>query len=394
MAKVIAHIDLNYFFVRAEEIKNSKLEGKPVAIGNIGRGGIVSTCSYKARDYGVRSGMPMFKALELCPNLIVIHPDFYFYEALSNEFFSYVESFSKIIEKASIDECYVDFTEYLKNITDPIGFFKSFQQGLYNKTKLKCSIGVSTTKFLAKMGSDLKKPMGITIIRKKDIQNILFNNPVETYYGIGKRTSKLLKNYQINTIGQLYASIINNNAEIDKILGKYKYDIINQLEGNSNDVVDITHETSKSISCRETLPYNMNEEKELLGYLNKTFEECYKKLKKENLLCGGVEIAFRFTDLKTKTYSFKLRNITENKMELNDAITSLFKIHYNKELLRQIGCGLERLESKQNNQIQMSLFNYEYYEKEDETLEIINNYNRILKDTKLSRASDLLNKEE
>lgn len=393
MVKIIAHIDLNYFFVRAEEIKNPTLEGKAVAIGNTGRGGIVSTCSYKARKYGVKSGMPMFQATKLCPNLIVINPDFYFYEALSNEFFAFVEQYSKLIEKASIDECYVDLTEYLSNYKDPITFFDKFQKDLYNKTKLKCSIGVSTTKFLAKMGSDLKKPMGITIIRKKDIEKLLFNNAIETYYGIGKSTSKLLKECGINTIGDLYYSIKNNDERIFKIIGKFKNNIISELEATSNDIVQIQREDSKSISCKETLPYNMNSKDELKEYLIKTFNEVYKRFKKEEMLCGGIEISFRYVDLKTQTFSYKLLNLTDNEKELKNEILNLFENHYKNQLLRQIGCAFERLETKHNNPIQMSLFNYEYYQEEDETLEIINNYNRHLKNTKLTRASDLLNKE-
>ena len=303
MSKVIAHIDLNQFFVRAEEIRNPKLINRPVAIGGDGRGGIVSTCSYKAREYGVRSGMPMFKAKELCKDLIIIPVDYLYYEVLSNEFIQIISEYSRIIEQASIDECYVDFTDAIQKCNDAEEFFKNIQNHLFNATGLKCSIGVATTKFLAKMASDIKKPMGITIIRNKDIKEKLFNNDVGTFFGIGKSTEKVLKNNQITTIGQLYDSIIADDPKITAILGKFKNDIINCLEGKTSNVVNVKHDESKSISCRTTLPKNTSDVSELQYYLNTTIDVVKKRFKKTNQLVGGIEIAFRFVDLTTKTYS-------------------------------------------------------------------------------------------
>ena len=110
MSKVIVHIDLNAFFCRCEELKDPSLEGKPFAVGRDGRGGIVSTCSYKAREYGVSSGMPMFKAKELCPHLIIKPGDYHYYSALSDQFMNFVKRYTPIMEIASVDECYADFT--------------------------------------------------------------------------------------------------------------------------------------------------------------------------------------------------------------------------------------------------------------------------------------------
>ena len=193
MVKVIVHIDLNAFFVRAEEIKNPDLEGKAVAIGHNGRAGIVSTCSYKAREFGVRSGMPMNQAVKLCPHLLIIPGDYRFYAALSYEFKSFVKQYTKIVEEASIDEVFADFTNVLKGVKDVEQFFKDFQKQLFEITGLKCSIGVAPTKFLAKMGSDYKKPMGITIIRRKDISKIIYPLDISDMFGVGKKTAPRLK---------------------------------------------------------------------------------------------------------------------------------------------------------------------------------------------------------
>lgn len=396
MSKVIAHIDLNQFFVRAEEIRNPKLINRPVAIGGDGRGGIVSTCSYKAREYGVRSGMPMFKAKELCKDLIIVPVDYLYYEVLSNEFIQIISEYSRIIEQASIDECYVDFTDAIQKCNDAEEFFKNIQNHLFNATGLKCSIGVATTKFLAKMASDIKKPMGITIIRNKDIKEKLFNNDVGTFFGIGKSTEKVLKNNQITTIGQLYDSIIADDPKITAILGKFKNDIINCLEGKTSNVVNVKHDESKSISCRTTLPKNTSDESELQYYLNTTIDVVKKRFKKTNQLVGGIEIAFRFVDLTTKTYSKKLDYLTDDTEYLREEIINLFKKCYKGKELRQIGCAFERLSSSKDSTIQMTLFNYEHFNESDPTDEIIKTFNNYIENekSKLFRASKLLKKDE
>ena len=203
MSKVIVHIDLNAFFARCEEIKDPSLENKPVAIGHDGRGGIVSTCSYAARKYGVSSAMPMFKARQLCPNLIVIPGDYHYYSSMSKKFFNFVRRYTKLVEPASVDECFADFTDAVKGQKDVVSFFRKLQEDLFKETGLKCSIGVSTTRFLAKMASDYQKPMGLTIIHKRDIKNILFPLKVESMFGVGKRTAPRLKSVGIKTIGEM-----------------------------------------------------------------------------------------------------------------------------------------------------------------------------------------------
>ena len=225
MAKVILHIDLNQFFVRCEELKDPTLINKPVAVGHDGRSGIVSTCSYKAREFGVRSGMPMFQAKKLCPELIVKPVDFRFYGVLSREFFKFVKSYTTLVENASIDECYADFTIPLKGIKDVEVYFKDFQKKLFSKTGLNCSIGIAPNRFLAKMGSDYKKPNGITIVRKKDIEKIK-----------QKKERKLEKNEQKQErIEQKYEEKINRkNEKVNKKLEK----LAEKETSTTNNVLD------------------------------------------------------------------------------------------------------------------------------------------------------------
>ena len=210
MSKVILHIDLNAFFVRCEELKNPSLEGKPVIIGHVGRGGIVSTCSYAAREYGVKSGMPTYEALLKCKDAIVLGVDFEYYHEKSRQFFAFLKKYTTLVEPASVDECFADFSDVLKNEKQPLVFIRNMQKDLYKETGLKCSIGVAPTKFLAKMASDMKKPLGLVVIRKRDAKKMLSPLPIEDFFGIGKKTSPHLRALGINTIGDLIKRIDDN----------------------------------------------------------------------------------------------------------------------------------------------------------------------------------------
>ena len=157
MSRIIMHIDLNCFFARAQVIKEPELEGKPLIIAGSTRRGIVSTASYEARKYGITSAMPTYMATRLCPSVIIRPSDFDLYHELSNKFFSYIRKYTEIIEIASIDECYADMSDCMKDCKNPEEFLKNLQNKLFDETKLMCSIGLAPTKFLAKMASDIKK---------------------------------------------------------------------------------------------------------------------------------------------------------------------------------------------------------------------------------------------
>lgn len=396
MAKVIAHIDLNAFFVRAEELKNPSLINKPVIVGGDGRSGIVSTCSYKAREYGIHSGMPTFKAKQLCRDVIIINGDYKYYEVLSIEFIQFIKQFADKVEQASVDECYADFTEAIKKEENPINFFLNLQKELYRKTGLKCSIGVSTTKFLAKMGSDLKKPMGLSIIKKKDIEKMLFSNPVSSYYGIGKQSAPKLEEHGIKTIGDLYYGIKNHDQFLENFYGKYQQDILNALEGKTSNELSSSFDDPQSISNRETLPYDINDETIAKSYLIECFENVYASFKKLRVMTSGITISYRYPDFTTKTFSKKLDAPTDDKLLLKDAISKHFDKTFNNKSIRQIGVVFERLSKRSESSTQMTLFNYEYYEDKDQTSEIINYFNKYIpnKNNKVFRMSKLLEKND
>ena len=389
MSKVIVHIDLNAFFARCEEIKDPSLENKPVAIGHDGRGGIVSTCSYAARKYGVSSAMPMFKARQLCPNLIVIPGDYHYYSSMSHKFFNFIRRYTKLVEPASVDECFADFTAVVKEQKDVISFFRKLQEDLFKETGLKCSIGVSTTRFLAKMASDYQKPMGLTIIHKREIDKYLFPLKVESMFGVGKKTAPRLKSIGIKTIGDLYTKLENETDDVKNILGKSFYTLKEWLEGKGSDEIELEKWDPKSIGNSETLPYDTDNATEIKKHFMSLAKEVSERAKKEDKLGHTIQIVVKDQMFKSYNKSITFTNPTNEWQAIYDYACNLYDKNFSKMTLRLVGVTLQNLIDYQEIAVQMSLFDYTKHEEESRTKLLINELNRSLKKPLLKRASEV-----
>ena len=388
-SKIIVHIDLNAFFARCEEIKNPSLEGKPVAIGHDGRGGIVSTCSYAARKFGLSSAMPMFKAKKLCPQLIILPVDYHFYSMMSKTFFSFIRRYTTLVEAASVDECFADFTDALKNEKDPVSFFRKLQEDLFKETSLKCSIGISTTRFLAKMASDFQKPMGLTIIHKRDIPSMLFPLKIESMFGVGKKTSPRLKSVGVNTIGDLYKKMADDDTDVKNILGKSFVTLKDWLEGKGSDVVETEKWDPKSIGNSTTLPFDTDDPTVIKKYFLDLAKEVSMRSKREEKLGHTVQIVVKNVDFKSFNKSTSFDNPTNDYKIIFEKAWELYEKNFRGIMLRLVGITLQNLIDPKEMAVQMSLFDYESHEKEDTTKIIINNINRSLKKPLLKRASEV-----
>ena len=389
MSKVIVHIDLNAFFARCEEIRDPSLENKPVAIGHDGRGGIVSTCSYAARKYGVGSAMPMFKARQLCPNLIIIPGDYHYYSTMSKKFFNFVRRYTKLVEPASVDECFADFTDSVKGQKDVVAFFRKLQDDLFKETGLKCSIGVSTTRFLAKMASDYQKPMGLTIIHKRDIESILFPLKVESMFGVGKRTAPRLKSVGIKTIGDLYKKLEADDEEVKNICGKFFYTLKEWLEGKGSDEIELEKWDPKSIGNSTTLPYDTDNTTEIKKYFLSLAKEVSERAQREDKLGHTIQIVVKDQTFKSFNKSITLDNPTNKWQQIYDCACSLYDKHFTHLTLRLVGITLQNLIDYTDMAVQMSLFDYSRHEEESKTKLLINELNRSLKKPLLKRASEV-----
>lgn len=203
-ARKIIHLDMDAFYASVEMRDNPRLKSLAVAVGgDPGRRGVIATANYKARKYGVRSAMPSWKAMQLCPDLLIIHPNFDKYKQESRAILEIFHSFTDIIEPLSLDEAYLDVSD-----ADAFGgsatlIAKEIRQRIWDERCLTASAGVAPNKFLAKVASDWKKPNGLFVIRPEEVENFVKTLPIEKISGIGKVTAQKLHLLDIHTCAEL-----------------------------------------------------------------------------------------------------------------------------------------------------------------------------------------------
>ncbi|MBE6114595.1 MAG: DNA polymerase IV [Erysipelotrichaceae bacterium] len=385
---IIYHIDLNAFFATAETTKDPSLADKPVAVGGSGRKGIISTANYIARKYGVHSAMPVFEAMKLCPELIVIPGDYELYERLSAKFINLIREYSSKVEQASIDECYADMEEAITNFYKPLDLAVEIQRRVKEELGLTCSIGIAPNKFLAKIASDLKKPNGITVLRKKEIRSKLWPLSIDAMGGIGKKTSPYLKQAGIYTIGDMADP--NNRTIIEKYLGKNTDTYINYANGIDDSPVTTYHEV-KSMSQSTTLEENILDFADVKVIFSKLTKRLCDRLTEENLYGNTVTITVRFYNFKNITRSRKLEHDTNSYEEILASALMLFEENDQNEPIRHLGIALGNIKSIQNDH-NIDLFTMDEEPNAIETLK--NEINSKLQHSEVILASDLVTKKK
>lgn len=305
--KAILHVDINSFYSSCEEIKNPSLKGKPHAVimtpqdsNNITKGA-VTTCSYEAKKLGIKSAMPLYKALELCPNLILHGVDKKFYEKISNEVMEILEDYADIFEQASIDEAYLDCTNKISTTEVMI---EEYAKDIKKSIKEKCgglltSIGIAPTKSVAKIASDYQKPDGLTIIHFNELKNFLSPLDVETISGIGIKTQKILKEQMnIKTIGQLSNTDVQLLIErFGKKIGTWMWQVANGLD---NEPV-LPRRNHISLSNESTLEFITYEKEIIKQSLYELIDELYERIKNNKYQFRTVGIKIMRTDFSVET---------------------------------------------------------------------------------------------
>lgn len=386
MAKVIFHIDLNAFFASAELLRNSGLEGQPIVVGGRGKRGVVCTASYEARAYGVHAAMPMHEAIKKCSNLVILDCDLPYYKEVSQKFFKFLKKFSPLLEIASIDEGYLDVTEVIKQYKRPLDLAWEIQSQLLKTMNLKCSIGIGPTKFLAKMASDLQKPLGIVVMRRADMPKKLWPLPIGDMIGIGKRNVKLLEEKGIHTI----KDFINPKNEIivRQILKKQAFSLIQAAKGNSSDQVQFSR-TIQSVSQSNTYPSNLIEYQEICEKFKELAISLAKRCRSKHIVGSLISISIRYDDFTNVVRSHQLPEETNDYKVFYEHALQLFDENYNGKPIRHLGITLGSLKSKQHKFKQLDIFNTHKNE-----LNILTELNKEISNdnNKLFFASELLNR--
>jgi DNA polymerase-4 len=356
--KVILHVDMNSFYASVEMAYDPKLKGKSLAIaGNVEeRRGIIITCNYEARKFGVKTTMPLWEAKKLCPQLIVMKPNFDRYRAVSIGMFEILRHYTEIVEPVSIDEGYLDITESFE-FGSPIEIAESIQKRILEQLDIPCSIGIAPNKFLAKTASDMKKPMGITILRKRDIPKVLWPLNTNEMHGVGKKTAEKLQTIGIHTIGDLAKG---NEIQLKTLLGINGIRIKERANGIDHRTVNPESiEEFKSIGNSTTLPRDVSNQHELYRVLESLAETVSIRLKRKNVLAATLGITIRYKDRKTITRSKKLSNPINHKEDIASYAMQLFLKSWNGDAVRLLGITGNDLVDHDHAYKQLDLFSYE-----------------------------------
>lgn len=370
--RVILHVDMNSFYASVEMACDPSLKGKPLAVaGNVEeRRGIIVTSNYEARKFGVKTTMPLWEAKKLCPQLIVKPPNFERYRAASLGMFEILRQYTELVEPVSIDEGYMDITESFE-FGSPIEIAETIQTRVMEQLDLPCSIGIAPNKFLAKMASDMKKPMGITILRKRDIRSVLWPLNTNEMHGVGKKTAEKLTTIGIHTIGELANA---NEIQLKTLLGINGIRIKERANGIDPRLVDPESVSEfKSIGNSTTLPRDVSNQQELFHVLESLAETVSVRLKRKSVLASTLGITIRYRDRHTITRSKKLLNPINHKEELAADAKQLFLKNWSGNPVRLLGITGSDLVEQDQAFKQLDLFSYETDAKKEPLLKTLSN---------------------
>lgn len=368
--RIIFHLDMNSFYASVEQAHDPSLKGKAIAIaGNPKeRRGILVTCSYEARARGVYTTMSVWEAKRKCPELILLPPNFERYRIASKAIFEILRSYTHLVEPVSIDEGYMEVTEVDMN-SDAVSFARSIQDRIIRELDLPCSIGIAPNKFLAKTASNLKKPMGITVLRKRQVNEILWPLPVIDMHGIGESTAKKLETIGIISIGDLAKASPNLLKEK---LGKNGVRLQNRANGIDNREVDpeSIYDT-KSVGNSTTLPFDESNIEDLEKVFIRLSKKVAARLDAKNLAGRSITIHIRDANWKNKTRSKTVSNRLYKEQEIYQLALELFQAAWNGDPVRLLGVTVNNVYDKGESVEQLSIFNFEEHAKEEPILKLV-----------------------
>jgi nucleotidyltransferase/DNA polymerase involved in DNA repair len=351
----ILHVDMDAFFAAIEQRERPELFGKPVIIGadpKQGRGrGVVSTCSYEARKFGVHSAMPISQAYKLCPQGIYIPPNGQLYTQTSKEIFKLFYEFTDLVEPLSIDEAFLDISGSIKLLGPPEKIAKKLKYRIYQEQALTASVGIAPNKFLAKIASDLDKPDGLVVVDPHKVDAFLHPLPLTRLWGAGQKTIEKLNRDGLRTIGDL--------AKLPRDLLEKKYGKIGThfyfLSHGIDDRAVVPGHAVKSVSNEVTFDEDLSDLDQLHKTLLRLSEKVAYRLRQQHLQGKTVHLKLRYEGFETHTRNKTLVAPTANTEQIYHVILDLFTKNYDQaRKVRLLGVGISGFAEK--SAIQLSLF--------------------------------------
>ena len=325
LSRKIIHIDMDAFFAAVEIRDNPKLKGKPVIIGSdprqTGGRGVVSTCSYEARAFGVHSAMSSKEAYERCPQAIFISGNYEKYKAVGLEIRAIFKRYTDLIEPMSIDEAYLDVTENKLGIKSAVKIARLIEQDIWQELRLTASAGISYNKFLAKMASDYQKPHGLTVILPDQAQDFLKQMDIAKFHGVGKKTVERLHEMGIYTGEDLLA--VSEVTLIDRF-GRLGFDLYRKARGIHNSPVK-ANRIRKSIGKEKTYGKILQVEEDIKKELTLLSEKVAHNLSQQGKAGKIIILKIRYADFSTLTRRKSLPQATQDASQVSQTALQLYE---------------------------------------------------------------------
>ena len=325
LSRKIIHIDMDAFFAAVEIRDNPKLKGKPVIIGNdprqTGGRGVVSTCSYEARAFGIHSAMSSKEAYERCPQAVFISGNYEKYKAVGLQIRAIFKRYTDLIEPMSIDEAYLDVTENKLGIKSAVKIARLIQQDIWRELRLTASAGVSYNKFLAKMASDYQKPHGLTVILPEEAEDFLKKMNITKFHGVGKKTVEKLNQMGIFTGADLLE--IPEITLIDRF-GRLGFDLYRKARGIHNSPVK-SNRIRKSIGKEKTYGKILQAEEDIKKELTLLSEKVALNLSKQDKAGKIIILKIRYADFSTLTRRKSLPKATQDTSQIAQIAIQLYQ---------------------------------------------------------------------
>ena len=374
--RIIAHFDLDSFFVSVEVLNNPSLRGKPVIVGSKERG-VVAACSYEARKFGIHSGMPSKKAFQLCPHLIVANGSRGEYSKFSRWVTQIIAAKAPLFEKASVDEFYIDLTG-MQKFFDPLQWTIDLRQQIINETKLPISFGLASNKMMAKIATNAAKPNGYLQVPFGKEKEFLAPMSVNKIPGVGEHTYEVLKAMGIVTIKDISEKM---QDELEEQLGKWGIDLWLKSQGIHHGEVSNYHE-AKSVSSEHTFDENKLDIDFLKSELVRLTEKIAFELRQDGKVAGCIAVKIRYHDFETTSRQTTVPYTCADD-EIIPVVKELFdKLYKKAEPVRLLGVRLSELT---NDAIQTNLF--DDVERKNDLYKAIDNVKNRFGKNSLNRAS-------
>jgi DNA polymerase IV len=333
----IIHIDMDAFYASVEQRDHPELRGKAIAVGGSGGRGVVATCSYEARKYGVHSAMPSITAARLCPGLIFVSPRFDAYKAVSQQIREIFHSYTDLVEPLSLDEAYLDVTENKPGIRSAIEIARQIREAILEQTRLTATAGVSYNKFLAKMASGHHKPNGLNFISQEQAQTYIDGLAIHKFYGIGEKTAEKMKRLGIHHGADLRAQSLAFLRRHFGKMGSYYH----QIAMGIDDRQVSPDRATKSVSVEDTFDHDTGDLQMLDQHIARLVPMLMRRIERYELFGRTLTLKVKYADFTQVTRSESPGHImTAHEEVLARAQALLRKTDAVERTVRLLGIGL------------------------------------------------------